>query len=261
MMSKQQVASRRQLVANHQNCVSIRSILQYYFGMKIIFPRIASLVLVGFALTVAIAAQSREITAAEFHSMRNKAELATGMTYPRIETLVRGENSKYGSTTVSTYEKHGRSYQKITGRTDAGTIVRESIWFDGEYFSRINGGVWSAPKVDGIGGGVGMGIGTACECTLEVVKEGNDSFTMLSKTVTNSLGDRMVWRGKIDSVGRLVEISENGVGGDKTKKVEFPDKIFPIKKPRVGTKDNVRYRSESPTRGSSPVPPISTKPK
>lgn len=229
--------------------------------MKIHFPQLVLAFLLFSALYTVGHTQSRELTAVEFRSIKNKADIATGMTYPRIETLVSGEKSKFGSTTVSIFEEHGKSYTKITSRTDAGTIVRESIWFNGEYFNRINDGVWSAPKVDGVGGGFGMGIGTSCECTLEEVKEGNDAFTILSKTVTNSLGERTDWRGKIDSVGRWVEITDNGVGGDKTKKIEFPDKIFPIKKPRLGTRDKVWYRSESPTRGTSPVAPINTKPK
>lgn len=213
--------------------------MRYYFGMKNTFPRIASLVLVGFSLTIAITAQSREITQAEFRSILHKSLTATVLTYPRIETETVTGHSELRSTRTATYEKHGRSYTKFIGFTNAGTVVRESIWYDGENFQSVDGGDWRSTGAGGIGTGVGSRPESDDSYSIEEVIEDNLTFTIISETRMNSLGEKSSWRRKIDASGKLVESTSLDVYTTSTTKYDYPTKITPIKKPKLGSKEEI----------------------
>lgn len=218
------------------------------------------LMLLPFAVaSSAVFGQAKVITSNDYRTAKNAAEKVTWNTYPRIEIYTYKNDEPKDVWLRMVFESKDRNYREIIIRDRDGRKHEEEVEYDGEILLRDVGGIWRIPESDGVELGSGRGRATDVY-TIETVTTDGKTFTLYTETSAFPDGKTYVCWFKVDDKGRIAAY-EDKEDGHRQMTREFPDKIFPIKKPRLGSRDNVWYRSESPTRGSSPVPPVNTKPK
>lgn len=187
--------------------------------------------------SVAVSAQVRVITQSEYDAAVNAAEAKTEATFPRIVTDIykAADGDEYWS-----LERHESAKRRSTTHKNiSGGIVRYSkyVFFDGETLEREDDGVWAPQKLTTTFGGDGPSI-KPIKFTVENVKIAGKILKLYTKVEIEDGEKELIYKSKIDALGRLVEYNSIAAGTD-LKTYEYPKALAPIKKPRLGSKDDI----------------------
>ncbi len=196
------------------------------------------MVFLSVAASLTISAQSKEITSKEYTTAKNAAETAMWNSVPRIETYTYKSDEPRDIWFRKVVETNDRTYEESKRITSSGTEFEEEVRYDSERFIRVNNGLWTKPKPPAFGIGMGS-AGSVTVYTVETITKDGKTFTLYTETSTFKDGKKYISWIKVDDKGRVAEYQDNE---DFVRHMiyEYIDKITPIKKPRLGTKDDVR---------------------
>lgn len=193
------------------------------------------------AASLAISAQVKKITAKEYRDARKAADTATWNAYPRVEVYTYRSDEPRDVWFRQVYESKDRNYREIKITRSSGTTHEEEVDYDGQSFVRSYQGIWKRPEPPavGIGGGRAKAV---TSYTLEEFTQYGKSYKLYTETNTFPDGKKYVCWFRTDEAGRIQEYDDKE-DGYRHMMIEYPKTVTPIKKPKLGSKDDVKAAS------------------
>jgi len=206
--------------------------------MKYVFPRITVLFAALLLFSAVLSAQVKEITGAEYEAAINAADKTSSSTFPRIVTSSFNGTDSYKSWTRTRYESTDKRYEEIKETSSKGVSFTRRVHIANETFEREENGVWVRQNIRTMYGATGEQAPSVVVFTSETIRASSDVFVQLTKTEMWESGRERIFKHKLDANGRIVRSEVNDNWSNSTD-YEYPAKITPIKKPKLGSKEDI----------------------
>lgn len=212
--------------------------------MTSFFPRIIFLLIVSVASATVIIAQPRSITEAEYDSAVESATSRTNSTFPRIATTAYKRSSGSGVTRYEYFEAADRTYTKTTRPRGKDIRITEEIVYDGVAFERKNSGKWQLSKTrehrkSGQSKEELERMPWSSVWIKQEIADSNGTTIVYSRTLKYHYGPTISVQSSVNADGQLIEFRLEGFIFDRTRTIEFPKTVSPIKKPILGSKQDI----------------------
>jgi len=211
--------------------------------MRRMFPLVMVILLFAVASFV-VFGQPERISEEEYKAALASSTLRTDSSFPRIVSIVYKRVSTVRQSKYEYFESSDRSYSKMLFASDKESISTETVIYDGEAFERKNGGVWrllkfkKAPISDNTTESSEKVPMSAIWMKEEVSGPTGIAF-LYSQTLKYHYGPTISAHTMLDSKGRNTRFEVTGFIFDRVKMIEYPTIVTPIKKPKLGSKEDI----------------------